>query len=851
MAQGLHQAGGKQPIVDNGVGLGRVPVIVQQPDGQGQGLGEGHGQWQGQGQLQGQVLGEGQAHGVFGGQTGQLGQGGINQQVVPQFGQAGQGFRGQLENGLAGKQLGQGQAVFKDTDLGEIPRQQNLGQGQFQQQVQGVVGQGFGQGQVIGQQIEQGLQLGNGQLPVGQLGQVQNGGLGLGQLPIGQAPVQEGGLLQGQLPGQMPVQPQGKVFRNQARQGIFQDRLSKERGQVVDPAQQQMPGGQVPLDNAFAGVQQGLDIDRGQPVLFNAGNPEFGQNLGNIGEGLGNDAGALKKEADAFDDEMFGGNKLKPGKNLNQGQAFGQGVQPGQGFQQELDKPLQPFQGGGLQGPGGNGLAGQGPAVGDLDVGQGQGQREAGAQIPDGNTGEIAGQGLHRGLGLGKQFGQDLDLGQAHVPFRQIPDTFGQGNQDGRPLEEQNVEEGGGMGQDNALNNLGEDDQLGLKQGIGLKKQDPRLEETQEKYKHIADKFDAQNGIKIPKDGGLPDLVVDQGRLNQPRGKENILNQPIGGQDKVNGFNQQVVFDAKPLAGVGQDLAPEDGLPLGKQPVVEQNDMNEGFGRGIDQNQPNLNLPVGLQGANDAQPAVKIQNDFADQFQNGNNLKEGNNDNQQVQDQLQNKDGVDLNPGNDNDFMDNNNIGNLLKEQNNLPFQLPDAAEVDFDDDQGNDLRGGGGGGGGQNHQDNAGGVQGNDRGFRKLLAITDKEKVSRDSDVNQALLKEAGDIFRSKTAWVEKAKQIMMRITSGVLDHDLKKKVISTDLSKKQQVATGHEVQKWSGSVVERPLSPQEENAIAEADAMRQKAEQDRKSSFLPWERTDSFNNLTKVCFKAPLYYL
>ncbi|XP_030845190.1 N-acetylglucosamine-1-phosphotransferase subunits alpha/beta isoform X1 [Strongylocentrotus purpuratus] len=800
VAQGLHQAGGKQPIIDNGLGLG----IVQQPDGHGQGLGEG----QGQGQLQGQVLGEGQAHGVFGGQNGQLGQGGINQQVVPQFGQAaqaGQGFRGQLEN--AGKQLGQGQAVFKDTDLGEIPRQQNLGQGQFKQQGQGVVGQGFGQGQVIGQQIEQGLQLGNEQLPVGQLGQVQNRGLGLGQLPLGQAPVQEGGILQGQVQGQMPVQPQGNVvFRNEARQGIFQDRLSKEQGQVVDPAQQQMQG-QVPLDNAFARVQQGLDVDRGQPVLHNAGNQAFGQNLGNIGEGLGDNAGALKKEADAFDDEMFGGNKLKPGKNLNQGQAFGQGVQPGQGIHQELDNPLQPV--------------------------QGQGQREAGAQIPDGNTGEIAGQGLHRGLGLGKQFGQGLDLGQAQVPLGQIPDTFGQGNQDGRPLEEQNVEEGGGMGQDNDLNNLGEDDQLGLQQGLGLKKQDPRLEETREKYKHIADKFDAQNGIKIPKDGGLPDAMVGQGHLNQPMEKENILNQPIGGQDKLNGLNQQVVFDAKPLAGVGQDLAPEDGLPLGKQPVVEHNDMNEGFGRGIDQNQPNLNPPVGLQGANDAQPAVKIQNDFANQFQNGNNLKEGNN--QQVQDQLQNKDVVDLNPGNENDFMDNNNIGNLLKEQNNLPFQLPDAAEVDFDDDQG--------GGGGQNPQDDAGGVQGNDRGFRKLLAITDKEKVSLDSDVTQGLLKESRDILRSKTAWVEKAKQIMMRITSGVRDHDLKKKVISTeDLSTKQQVATDHEVKKWSGSVVERPLSLQEENAIAEADALRQKAEQDRKSSFLPWERTDSFNNLTKL---------
>eukprot|EP00057_Strongylocentrotus_purpuratus_P018762 XP_011673236.1 PREDICTED: glutenin, high molecular weight subunit 12-like [Strongylocentrotus purpuratus] len=379
VAQGLHQAGGKQPIIDTGVGLGRVPVIVQQPDGQGQELGQGHGQGQGQGQLQGQVLGEGQAHGVFGGQNGQLGQGAINQQVVPQFGQAaqaGQGFRGQLEN--AGKQLGQGQAVFKDTDLGEIPRQQNLGQGQFQQQGQGVVGQGFGQGQVIGQQIEQGLQVGNEQLPVGQLGQVQNGGLGLGQLPLGQAPVQEGGILQGQVQGQMPVQPQGnEIFRNQPRQGIFQDRLSKEQGQVVDTAQQQMPGGQVLLDNAFAGVQQGFDVDRGQPVLHNAGNQAFGQNLGNIGEGFGDNAGALKKEADAFDDEMFGGNKLKPGKTLNQGQAFGQGVQPGQGIHQEVDNPLQPV--------------------------QGQGQREAGAQIPDGNAGEIAGQGLHRGLGLGKQ----------------------------------------------------------------------------------------------------------------------------------------------------------------------------------------------------------------------------------------------------------------------------------------------------------------------------------------------------------------------------------------------------------------------------------------------------------------
>ncbi|XP_041472270.1 N-acetylglucosamine-1-phosphotransferase subunits alpha/beta-like isoform X1 [Lytechinus variegatus] len=828
VAQGLHKAGGKQPIIDTDAGLGRVPDIVQQP---GQGLGLGGGQGQGQVQVQGQVIGGERAQGAFGGQPGQHGQGVFNQQVIPQLGQggqAGQGFRDQVGNGLAGKQLGQGQ-VFKDTDVGQIPRQRDLGQGQQIQQ-QGAVGQGFGQvqGQFIDQQMGQGLQAGNGPVPVGQLGEAQNGGLGLGQLPLGQAPVNQNDGVLGQLPGQMPGQPQdNQVFRNQPHQGIFQDKFPREQNLVLNNAQQQMLGkaaGQVPQGNTFAGIQQGFNHN-GQPGLQNVHHPAGGQNFGDIAKAVGND-GALRKEADAFDNDLFGANIYKSGKTVNQGQVvqpgdkahggFGQGIQPGQQRQQEPGNPLQ-----GLQAPVGNGL-GQGPAVGGPDLGQGHEQRRA-----DANAGENVGQGLHQGERLDNQLGQELNLGQPVVPFEQ--NQGGQGHQPGRPLEEQGV---GKVGRINGgLKNLGDDNPLGLQQGIGMKKQDPKLEETREKYKHFADKFEEHKGNQINQ--GIPDVIAGQGNLNQPMGKENYVKQPIGGQ------KQQVVFDAKPLAGVGQDLEPMDDLdnPLGKpadldQPVIDHNDMNRGLRRGIDSNQQvrkvdDLEPPVNLHRDNDAQPIIEIKNDL---IQNGINGEETKNRQLHEPDQLQDKDGLALKPGNENDFMDNDNVGNLLKEQNNLPFQIPDAAEVDFEDDR--------------NPSDDAGDVRRNDRGFRKLLSLTDKEKVSLDSaaDPGFLLFKDPRDVLKIKSSWVTKAKHVVMRITSGFLDHEIQKKVVPADISKKQDVTAYHELQKWSGGMPEHPVFPQEGNELAEEAALRQKKDQDRKSSFLPWERTDSFNNLTKL---------
>ena len=797
-------------------------VIQQRPasagDGQQQGPQGGIGAGGQQGLQAGQV--PQQVHGA------QLGTG---QQVVrqgpqPNLGAGGQpGFpAGQVPQQGQGAQLGTGQQVVQQGlqpnlgaagqpgfQAGQVLQQGNQGQFAAGQQ---IVGQQQYQGQAVGQPGFQGQVDGQGQQYVQ--------GQGLGQVPLGQG----GGAQPGQGFGQ--GQFQGFGLNNQQVQGgqngfhgVPQNRDARDTGLNLNP------GGVPVKEQNNAPVGQRNVINTKQGVLPD-GVPLQGQ-AGGIPQADREDklhVASLKKAGDAFD-EMFGFDNPK--------EDVMDGMQPRQmgGIRQDIDIIKND----------------EVPVAQVLQQDVGNAMLQEKVQVGRRSPGEAMKQG---GDGIGQP---QIDNG---------------GIQGVADQDDNDPEEGGGMGMgEDPENKI--DDEVKLGKPLGEREQ---LEETRNKYKQIADQFEARREVQLGRGQNLVQdqagvqnngFVADQGlnELNKPGEKHNDLSEILKARAKLkeqqndpghvyqsideqgaHEAGKQLVFDAKPLGGIGQNLQPAANA---KQPLGNQDNMDHIFKKA-----DNLEQLLAKQDDNGqavlGRPPVQGQNGIQNQFKEkpvGMQGNQGENANQGAED------------------MDDHRVGNLLKEQNNMPFQPP--ADVNFDDVNGNNRDNA------AENENMAGVFQGQNRGFRKLLThetvpqqgLGNKESdIEPPKDVSNILRsdetapqqgldskdseteapKDVSNILRSDVSQIGEKKQVQMRISLGSYDHEIMKKHKSLDTDVGFARKAEHERKKWSGS---SPTVPRSNGTVmGEEEAMKQKEDQDKKSSFLPWERTDSFNNLTQV---------
>ncbi|XP_072171737.1 N-acetylglucosamine-1-phosphotransferase subunits alpha/beta-like [Diadema setosum] len=698
---------------------------------------------------------------------------------------------------------------FKETDfVGQIPAGGLPGQGQDQfRQPQVVVDnqlqqqkmwpnvQGYqGQGQANGQGLGQGGNF---------MGQGQNQGLMLGNQGQEQVVNQQGQLGRNNLPGQEPQQ-QFRPYQVPVNQ-------QPDFGQQLGQQPRQQPVGQV-------------HVDVGMPL-------EGGQQLKQVAPGQAGQVPHIQEQFGQVPAKNLPVEQVQGGLMGRQDAGMGQQqFQPRQEFEQVEKLPqvnivgqngvnvgLNPPQPGRLNGEqtnvAANGFKHEADVFDDLMFGinvppAGQGQRDALHLQPQGMAEVKTGpkpaddETFNAGLGPDKnQAGPQQNLA-APVQIEPMED-FQQ-----RIAENmQQPKEGGQLGEAPVLQNQFKSNQ---NQGKGMDQfalNNQKVRDTKEKYKNLADKFENHRENLLTKkkkkynDGGAgeDDLVARQRHDNQ-----DTFDQPLGVENKIGKVNQQPVQDAVPLAGIGQNLQQVDTQ---NKPIKTQEELSKPIQAGLDVNQPMRNDRVD-------QPAVQVKNGFEDQPGGGN--------------------------GND---IDDNNIGNLLKEQNNLPFQLPDAAEVDFEDANEGER-------GLQGANDEEKLKQG-DQGFRKLLSVNkmtkEAAKVTTDNERSQGkqyiaqLLNDAKSIFRDPAFQSEWPKQIDMRISPGYLVHELQKKLTETMSHSDNFESVKHEKKKWSKSTG-KPSPNITAQPVDETEAQQSKDEQDRKSSFLPWERSDSFKNLTQI---------